>query len=272
MANKDERNPMMKTYNRIAVFGGVYNNHLALRQTLAHARDAQAEDVFCLGDLGGFGPNPNNVLPILQAANVKVLQGNYDDSIGNDKADCQCGYTHPDDNRFAQISYDYTLRNTSSEFKQYQRSLPKEIRFRLGRFNVLCSHGSQRQTNEFLWHSTSPVHFLEKLCDDYHADVILVTHSGIKWHRALPSGRHVVNVGVIGRPENDGKPNVWSSVLTAEDEFKVDFVPIHYDYESLAKEMEQEKLPTEFVETIRTGYWTTCLEILPPKERAMGIY
>ena len=35
-----------------------------------------------------------------------------------------------------------------------------------------------------------------------------------------------------------------------------------------AAEMEQENLPLPFIETIRTGWWTTCLEILPAKERA----
>jgi hypothetical protein len=34
--------------------------------------------------------------------------------------------------------------------------------------------------------------------------------------------------------------------------------------------MEAEGLPGEFVQTIRTGWWTTCLEILPAKERIRG--
>ena len=45
-----------------------------------------------------------------------------------------------------------------------------------------------------------------------------------------------------------------------------------YDHERLAREMEAEKLPPEFALTIRSGYWTSCLEILPAKERAMGKY
>jgi hypothetical protein len=32
--------------------------------------------------------------------------------------------------------------------------------------------------------------------------------------------------------------------------------------------MRREELPEEFVETILTGWWTTCLEILPARERA----
>ena len=34
--------------------------------------------------------------------------------------------------------------------------------------------------------------------------------------------------------------------------------------------MHQEQLPAEFIETILTGWWTTCLEVLPAKERRRG--
>ena len=47
-------------------------------------------------------------------------------------------------------------------------------------------------------------------------------------------------------------------------------MPVAYDHERLAREMREERLPAEFVETILTGWWTTCLEILPAKERARG--
>jgi hypothetical protein len=72
---------------------------------------------------------------------------------------------------------------------------------------LLC-HGSPRRTNEFLWESTTPTHLLEKLCHDYQADLILATHTGIKWQRTLRDGKMFVNAGVIGRPENDGRTNV----------------------------------------------------------------
>ena len=103
-------------------------------------------------------------------------------------------------------------------------------------------------------------------------DVLLCTHTGIKWHRRLLEGKHLVNVGVIGRPENNGQTNVWYTILTAGDDLQVEFVPVSYDHERLALEMEQEGLPPEFIETIRTGWWTTCMEILPAKERGRGKY
>jgi hypothetical protein len=84
--------------------------------------------------------------------------------------------------------------------------------------------------------------------------------------------RHFINVGVLGRPENDGRTNVWYALLEAAPDLKVEFVPVEYEHARLAREMRAEKLPEEFVETVLTGWWTTCLEILPAKERGRGRY
>src|SRR5262249_17848567 len=47
------------SFARIAVFGGVYSNPLALAAALADVRSRGVEAVFCLGDLGAFGPHPD---------------------------------------------------------------------------------------------------------------------------------------------------------------------------------------------------------------------
>jgi len=255
---------------RIAVFGGIYNNYLALEAAIRDARSRGVDALYCLGDLGAFGPCPDRVFPLLRDAGVQCIQGNYDNSIGNGLADCQCGYTDPRDNHFAHISYQYTFEHTSPANRDWMKELPGQRRVQLGRYRVLMCHGSPRKMNEFLWESTTPTHFLERLAETHEADVILATHTGIKWHRRLPGDRHFVNVGVLGRPENDGRTNVWYAILEARQEFSVQLVPVEYDHERLAREMRAERLPEEFVETVRTGWWTTCLEILPSKERRRG--
>ena len=136
---------------------------------------------------------------------------------------------------------------------------------------MLACHGSPRQMNEFLWESTTPTHFLDKLAKDHGAEILLGTHTGIHWKRELSGGRHYVNVGALGRPANDGRTEVWYALLNADGrDLDIQFVPVSYDHERLACEMERERLPNEFIQTIRTGWWTTCLEILPGKERARG--
>ena len=219
-----------------------------------------------------FGPHPDRVFPLLHDHGVLCIQGNYDNSVGNGLADCQCGYTDPRDNHFARISYEYTFNRTNPENRAWMKELQMQRRVRLGDYRVLMCHGSPRKMNEFLWESTTPTHFLEHLAVAHEADVILTTHTGIKWHRCLSGDRHFVNVGVLGRPENDGRTNVWYAVLEAGPDLRVEFVPVEYDYRQLAAEMRAEQLPEEFVETVLTGWWTTCLEMLPAKERRRGKY
>ncbi|MEX2121365.1 MAG: metallophosphoesterase family protein [Pirellulales bacterium] len=257
---------------RIACFGGVYSNYLALGAAIRSARSRGAEAIYCLGDLGAFGPHPDRVFPILREAGVHCIQGNYDHSVGHELDDCRCGYTDPRDNYFAQISYDYTLANTSAANRRWLQSLPPQMRLQLGPAKLLLCHGSPRKVNEFLWESTTPTHFLDKLADDHAADVILATHTGIHWQRPLARGRSFVNVGALGRPENGGRTNVWYTLVehSPSGGLTVEFVPVEYDHLRLAREMAAERLPDEFQQTILTGWWTTCLEVLPSKERRRG--
>src|SRR5207245_744674 len=219
-----------------------YTNHLALAAAPQDAAGRGVEASYCLGDLGAFGPYPDRVFPLLHEYSVQCIQGNYDNSIGHELADCQCGYTDPRDNHFARLSYAYSFANTSAANRAWLKELPAQRRIQLGRYNLLLCHGSPRRVNEFLWESTTSTHFLEYLARTHEADVILATHTGIKWHRPLKGDRHFVNVGVLGRPENDGRTNVWYALLSAQPDFAVEFVPVKYDHQHLAAEMRQENL------------------------------
>ena len=255
---------------RLAAFGGVYSNDPALAAVLADVRRRGHDLAWCLGDLGGFGPFPDRAIERLRDSGVPCLRGNYDDTVGRDAADCACGYTDARDRRFAQIAFEYTAARTSAAHKSWLRALPETARLEIGGRRVLLCHGSPRRVNEFLWESTCSDAFLAWLCDAHAADVVVCSHTGLPWARALPDGRRVVNAGAIGRPANDGRTEVWYASIALDGEVAIELHPVAYDHEALARTMESEPLPAEFAETIRTGWWTTCLENLPAKERTRG--
>lgn len=273
LARPSDATPVEGPYERIAVFGGIYSNHLALAALLEDATRRGAEAIYCLGDFGGFGPVPERIHPLLLEGRVRSIQGNYEQSLAAGEDDCNCGYTDPRDNHFATISYDYTASHCSDAFKKMMGSLPARRRVNLGGHELLLVHGSPRRVNEFLFDSTASDAFLERLLEVEQAAATLCTHSGLQWSRRLPSGRQVTNVGVIGRPANDGATHVWYSMVEAGDDApRFSALPLEYDHQTLAQEMRSEALPDEFVETILSGWWTTCLEILPAKERAASRY
>lgn len=261
-------------HSRVALFGGIYSNHVALARAIDDARDRGADAVYALGDLGAFGPHPDKVFPLLEREGIPVVRGNYDDSIARGLDDCQCGYTDPRDNHFARLSYEYTLAHTASAHRARMATFPEALRFRVGDLRVLACHGSPRRMNEFLWESATPTHFLERLTRHYDTDVIVGTHTGLHWQRQVGPHAWYVNAGALGRPANDGRTEVWYALIEADGKgaLQTRFVPLAYDHEALADEMRDERLPEEFIATIRTGWWTTCLEVLPGKERARGRY
>jgi len=262
--------PAPSAGTRLAVFGGVYANHRALRAVLDDARARGAARTFCLGDLGGFGPHPDRAIETLREAGVPSVRGNLDGTVGHDRPDCACGYCDPRDLHFSQRSFDYAVARTSPVHKAWLRDLPERITLTIAGRRLLLCHGSPRRVNEFLWESTCSDDFLEWLCDDSGADVILCSHTGLHWWRTLPSGRQVINAGALGRPANDGRAIAWYAELEIGGGIGVSFRPVPYDHEALAREMEAEGLPAEFIATIRTGWWTTCLENMPARERARG--
>lgn len=254
----------------IAVFGGPYGNHAALRAVLEDAARRGAATIYCLGDLGGFGPRPQAMVSLLEEFQVVTVAGNYDRALTERWPDCGCGYTHPRDNEYARIAYAFTDARTTDADRAWMARLPGSHRLTRGGRRYLLCHGSPRQTNEFLWESASSDGFLARLAREAEADQILCTHTGLHWQRQLPeSGVRVVNVGAVGRPANDGRRAAWYAWFAA-DRHDAAFIPAAYDAERVAAEMDAEGLPPEFGETIRTGWWTTCLEILPAKERARG--
>lgn len=256
---------------RIGVCGGPYANPYALRAFVADARDRGCERLFCLGDLGGFGAEMDPLWPLLIDNGVECVAGNYDVAVHRADPDCGCGYRDPRDNEFAQLIYDHTLATTSRAFADWMGTLPTEHRETIDGVDVHLVHGSPLALNDFWWESRSDAEHAERVAAS-GADVVLCTHSGLPWQRRV-GATLAVNVGVIGKPANDGSRDVWYAILDIHDgHATAELVRLAYDWPAQAAAMRAAGLPEPFVETIETGWWTTCLEILPPPERARGRY
>ena len=263
---------------RIAVCGGPYGNPYALQAFVTDARARGCERLICLGDLGGFGAEVDALWPILTEAGVECIAGNYDVAIGEGAADCGCGYRDPTDNVYAQLIYDHTLGTTDRSFAAWMARLPTEHRELIAGWDVHLVHGSPLALNDFWWASRSDDEHEERIVAS-GAQVILCTHSGLPWQRRFtrPGGEDtlVVNVGVLGKPANDGARHVSYAVLNLPEPGTdgwptAELIPLEYDWRAQAASMRAANLPEAFVETIETGWWTTCLEVLPPAERAAG--
>ncbi|MDQ4105275.1 MAG: radical SAM protein [Actinomycetota bacterium] len=258
---------------RLALCGGTYSNPYALRAFIRDARARGADRLWCLGDFGAYGAEPEAIWPLLIDHGVECIGGNYELAIGRGDPDCGCGYADDDDNAFAAVAYDYTLRHTSVEFAAWMRTLPTEHRETVDGVDLHLVHGSPLAVNDFWWDSL-PEHAHRMRIEASDADVICCTHSGLPWTRHFPGPDRdtlVVNVGVLGRPANDGGQHVWYALLdVADGHATAELVRLDYDWRAHAASMRHAGLPEAFTQTVETGWWTTCLEIVPPVERSRG--
>jgi predicted phosphodiesterase len=264
----------VEAVTRLALCGGIYSNPYALRAFAADARGQGADRLICLGDFGAYGAEPEAVRPLLEEHGIECIAGNYEVAIGARQADCLCGYTDDTDNAFGQIAYDYTFAHTSEAFAAWMATLPTEERLTVDGVALHLVHGSPLALNDFWWESLDDVaHRLR--ADASGADVVCCTHSGLPWTRRITRSDGgetlAVNVGVLGRPANDGGRNVWYALLDLDEgTTAAELVPLDYDWRAQAASIRAAGLPEAFAEVIETGWWTSCLEILPPAERSRG--
>jgi putative phosphoesterase len=238
--------------DQITVFGDIHANLPALEavQTDMAARDLS--NFYCLGDLVGYGTFPNEVISVIREWNVPILMGNYDQGVGNSSDDCGCAYTNPVAEALGKRSIAWTNDHTTEENKAFLRQLLQQIPLQLGDLRVVLVHGSPRRINEYLFEDR-PDSSLERLLDMVEADVLVCGHTHLPYHRVLPSGRHVVNAGSVGKPK-DGDPRAGYVVLQASDrELEVNFIRVAYDVERAAQAIEVSTMPHEYAQMLRTG-------------------
>lgn len=236
----------------ITVFGDIHANLPALEAVFAEMERRGDPMCYCLGDLVGYGTSPNEVIALIRERSIPTIMGNYDLGVGNDSDDCGCAYRTKEAKALGNRSIAWTNEHTSSDNKSYLKSLVESIPLKLGDLEVLLVHGSPRKVNEYLYEDR-PDRSFERLLDQAKVDVLVCGHTHLPYHKVLPSGRHVVNAGSVGKPKDDD-PRAGYAVLSADgSDFSVEFVRIEYDVERAAKAIEASDMPDEFAEMLRAG-------------------
>ena len=236
----------------VTIFGDIHGNLPALEAVLSDIEIRKLSPLYCLGDLVGYGTFPNEVTEMIRDRNIPTIMGNYDQGVGNSSDDCGCAYTSKHAEALGKRSIAWTNQNTSTENKLFLRELLAQIPLQLDGLRVLLVHGSPRKINEYLF-ADRPDATLERLLDLANADVLVCGHTHFPYHRILPSGRHVVNAGSVGKPK-DGNPQACYVVLEANNkDLSVSVRRVPYDVERTAQAIEASDMPNEYAEMLRTG-------------------
>jgi predicted phosphodiesterase len=228
--------------DHVTIFGDIHGNLPARGLANLH----------CLGDLVGYGTFPNEVVEAIRDRHIPTLMGNYDQGVGNSSDDCGCAYRTPEAKALGVLSITWSNAHTTDANKAFLRELPMQIPVELGDLRVMLVHGSPRKVNEYLY-ADRPDSSFERLLDLVETDVLVCGHTHLPYHKVLPSGRHVINAGSVGKPKDDD-PRAGYVVLRANGQgLEVEFIRVAYDVEKAAQAIEGTNMPDEFAAMLRSG-------------------
>jgi putative phosphoesterase len=232
----------------VAVITDIHANLPALQAALARIDELGIDEIYCGGDLVGYGPHPNEVVALIAEREIPAIYGNYDHAIARDEHDCGCAYITPHDREIGQESVEWTLEHTDQRSKDWMRELPFDLHFDVGETSVHLVHGSPRKVNEYLFED-KPGSLYERLAAAEHDDVLVFGHTHKPWVREY-GGVLFVNCGSVGKPK-DGDPRGAFAVLTAGSSgVDVRIERVGYDAESVATQVRDVGLPGEFADKL----------------------
>src|SRR5918992_405954 len=234
--------------DRVAVITDIHANLPALHAALARIDELVIEDVYCGGDLVGYGPHPNEVCALMAERGIPTIYGNYDYAIARDLEDCGCAYRDRQERELGQRSVEWTLEHTDRQAKDYMRELHFDLRFELGDRRVRLVHGSPRKVNEYLFED-KPARTFERIAAGADCDVLVFGHTHKPWIHEY-GGVLFVNCGSVGKPK-DGDARAAFALLEERDSHaRASIERVAYDVESVAAEVRRVGLPLELADQL----------------------
>jgi len=237
----------------LAILSDLHGNSAATAAVLADIDAHTPDAVVCLGDLVGYGAQPNETIDLIRSRGIPTIMGNYDDGVGFDRDDCGCAYKDAAERERGQRSLMWTRSVVTDHRKAWLRSLAPELRREIHGVRIRLVHGSPRRMNEYLFADRDPAS-LARIARTAGCDVLLFGHTHIPWSRTI-EGVRFVNTGSVGKPK-DGDPRAAWVLLTVEDAGAVtsETHRVPYDITTMAEAIRAaEGLPDQYADDIETG-------------------
>lgn len=234
---------------KMAFISDVHGNVEALKVVLTDIsnRGIGFENVYCLGDLVGYGPRPNEVIELIREQEIQTILGNYDEAVGFYLPQCGCHIDSEISKKRAQNSLQWSAKYTTEENKAFLRALEEQLIIEEGHRKLLLVHGSPFSINDYVFESEREKQ--EAIAEECEEDIILFGHTHYPYYKEIRN-KLLVNAGSVGRPK-DGDARACYAVLELGAQLQVDFIRVAYDVEKVAAEIEASELLDEFAEILR---------------------
>lgn len=241
------------------ILSDIHGNLEALQSVLREVRSIKIDKYIVLGDLVGYGADPNEVVDCVgKLSPIAAIRGNHDRVAAGLSDDHSFNYT-------ARNAARWTRRKLSRKNRDYIASLPQGPVEVDGLFDI--AHGSPWDEDYYIlqWWQAQAV-FMQS---DRQVTFIGHTHVPIIWSlgdgklegEAIPdkyyeysleeSKRYLINPGSVGQPR-DGNPRASLAIFDT-DEMKMQFFRIEYDIKSVQAKIRQAGLDGYLADRLAVG-------------------
>ena len=242
---------------RYAIIADIHANLAAFTAVLDDIEHrGGVDEVWCLGDVVGYGPDPHQCLELLRQRNHVCVAGNHDRAaIGK----LDTAYFNPN----AAAACHWTAQQLSPEDRQYLESLPLVIE----KDDFTLVHGSPREPVwEYLLSTSNAsenfAYFQSKFCLIGHSHVPLVfrhtdtgacSFSQLSTNIGLVLGksRLIINPGGVGQPR-DGEPRASYAIYDSETGI-IKLYRVTYDISATQNKMAEHGLPMRLAARLSYG-------------------
>ncbi len=246
---------------RYLVLSDIHSNLEAFEKCMEVA-DGKYDQAVCLGDVVGYGPDPNAVIERVRPACGIIIRGNHD------KACASITDAH-DFNRLAQFATLWTREQLSAENLSFLRHLPPGP-VTLNGFQLV--HGSPSDEDEYLFSPEKALSALRNLSiqvvffghTHFQGGFVLTFKGGFAPIRdfyaeegcalVLPledGTRYLINPGSVGQPR-DGDWRAAFAILDEENK-QVEYYRTVYDVRKTQRKMENAGLPEPLIRRLSHG-------------------
>ena len=246
---------------RYLILSDIHSNLEAFDKCMEMA-DAKYDQALCLGDLVGYGPDPNAVIEGVRQASHVIIRGNHD------KACAGISDAH-DFNRFARLATVWTREQLNAENLSFLLHLPSGPVV-LNGFQLM--HGSPSDEDEYLFGRESALPALRNLSlqvaffghthlqggflltfrGGFAAVQDFVAEDGCALVLPLEDGtRYLINPGSVGQPR-DGDWRAAFAILDHEQK-QVEYYRVSYDVFKTQRKMQHAGLPEPLIRRLSYG-------------------
>ena len=208
---------MMIRRMKILIVSDIHANLEALQTVLAEPND----EMWVLGDLVNYGPNPSEVVELVRSHASLVVQGNHDYAIGSG-SDPRCSDAFRE---MARAMQEYTEPLLDADQRAYLRSLPRTAARTIDGYRFFLCHATPTEPL-FRYCRAEPAQWAPEI-EGLQADIVLTGHTHLPFTMNLEKLR-IVNPGSVGQPKHgapmacyaiwdDGRPILQSCRYPVEE-------------------------------------------------------